>query len=206
MARWNRGKDKADTAASAPFAIPEWVIDSGQHYREAAELARTGSRGQATITSVAFGGKHYDGVVWTMGMRVQPNDGEAFDAELALALDAEFADDPRERSARPPRSCSTPPILPECGSSPRTLPATTPNPRLGRWRALARLLRDFMVSGWSGPRTRSRALSVFACRSMASSGRLAARYASARLSPRPVSSGDLRRGFAGGRPVSARAT
>jgi hypothetical protein len=94
MPRWNRGKDKADAAASAPFAVPEWVIDSGQHYREAAELARTGSRGRATVTSVAFGGQHYDGVVWTIGMRVQPTDGEAFDAELALALDAEFQDVP----------------------------------------------------------------------------------------------------------------
>ena len=94
MPRWNRGKDKADTAAPASFAVPEWVIDSGQHYREAAELARAGSRGRATVTSVTFGGKHYDGVVWTIGMRVQPDDGEAFDAELALALDAEFADVP----------------------------------------------------------------------------------------------------------------
>jgi len=94
MPRWNRGKDKADTAAPAPFAVPEWVIDSGQHYREAAELARTGSRGRATITSVTFGGKLYDGVVWTIGMRVQPDDGDAFDAELALALDTEFQDGP----------------------------------------------------------------------------------------------------------------
>ncbi len=94
MPRWNRGKDKADTAAPASLAVPEWVIDSGQHYREAAELARTGSRGRATITSVTFGGKLYDGVMWTIGMRVQPDDGEPFDAELALALDAEFGDDP----------------------------------------------------------------------------------------------------------------
>lgn len=94
MPHWNRGKDKADTAAPAPFAVPKLVIDSGQHYREAAELARTGSRGRATITSVTFGGKLYDRVVWTIGMRVQPDDGEAFDAELALALDAEFQDDP----------------------------------------------------------------------------------------------------------------
>jgi hypothetical protein len=94
MPRWNRGKDKAETAAPAPAAIPEWVIDSGQHYREAAELARTGSRGRATITSVTFGGKYYDGVVWTLGLRVQPDVGEAFDAELALALDAEFGDGP----------------------------------------------------------------------------------------------------------------
>jgi hypothetical protein len=94
MPRWNRGKEKADMAAPAPSAVPEWVIDSGQHYREAAELARSGSRGQATITSVTFGGKNYDGVVWMIGMRVQPDDGEAFDAELALALDAEFEDVP----------------------------------------------------------------------------------------------------------------
>jgi hypothetical protein len=99
MPRWNRGKDKANkdianTAGPAAFAVPEWVIDSGQHYREAAELVRTGSRSQATITSVTFGGKHYDGVVWMIGMRVQPDDGDAFDAELALALDAEFEDEP----------------------------------------------------------------------------------------------------------------
>lgn len=94
MARWNRGKDKAETAAPAAFAVPEWVIDSGQHYREAAELASTGARGQATVTSVTFGGKQYDNVVWTIGMRVQPTEGEAFDAELALALDAEFQDMP----------------------------------------------------------------------------------------------------------------
>ena len=128
MPRWNRGKDKADTAAPAPFAVPEPVIDSGQHYREAAELARTGSRGRATITSVTFGGKLYDGVVWTIGMRVQPDDGDAFDAELALALDAEFQDGPPERSARPPRSCSTPATVPGCGSCPRTLPATAIRP------------------------------------------------------------------------------
>lgn len=94
MPRWNRGKDKADTAAPAPFAVPEWVIDSGQHYREAADLARTGARGQATITSVTFGGKLYDGVVWRMGMRVQPDDGDPFDAELALMLDAELQGEP----------------------------------------------------------------------------------------------------------------
>jgi hypothetical protein len=94
MPRWNRGKDKADTAAPASFAVPEWVIDSGQHYREAAELAQSGARGQATITSVTPGGKQYDGVVWTIGMRVQPDGGEAFDAELALLLDAEFGDEP----------------------------------------------------------------------------------------------------------------
>jgi len=94
MPRWNRGKDKADPAAPAPVVVPEWVIDSGQHYSDAAELARTGSRGRATITSVTFGGKLYDGVVWTIGMRVQPDDGDAFDAELALALDTEFQDGP----------------------------------------------------------------------------------------------------------------
>ncbi len=94
MPLWNRGKDKADTAPPASAAVPEWVIDSGQHYREAAELARTGSRGQATVTSATFGGKQFDGVVWMIGMRVQPDAGEAFDAELALALDAEFADVP----------------------------------------------------------------------------------------------------------------
>ena len=94
MPRWNRGKDKADTAALTPFAVPGLVIDSGQHYSEAAELAQTGSRGRATITSVTFGGRLHGGVVWTIGMRVQPDDGDAFDAELALALDAEFQDGP----------------------------------------------------------------------------------------------------------------
>ena len=94
MPRWNRGKDKSAADAQASSAVPEWVIDSGQHYRDAAELAQSGSRGQATVTSVTFGGKHFDGVVWTIGMRVQPADGEAFDAELALALDAEFEFEP----------------------------------------------------------------------------------------------------------------
>lgn len=94
MPLWNRGKDKAATAPPTSSAVPEWVIDSGQHYSEAAELAKSGSRGRATVTSVTFGGKHYDGVVWTIGMRVQPDSGEAFDAELALALDAEFGDEP----------------------------------------------------------------------------------------------------------------
>jgi hypothetical protein len=94
MPRWNRGKDKAATAGPASFTVPEWVIDSGQHYREAAELAQTGARGQATITSVTPGGPLSDGAVWTIGMRVKPDDGEAFDAELALLLDAEFQDVP----------------------------------------------------------------------------------------------------------------
>jgi hypothetical protein len=74
--------------------IPTGVIDDDQEYSEACELARTGSRGQATITSVTCGGEFDDGVVWTMGMRVQPSSGDDFEAELAImsiAYDTDIA-------------------------------------------------------------------------------------------------------------------
>lgn len=98
MPLWNRGKDKAVTAATAPFTVPPTnFITGAQHYSDAAELARTGSRGRATITSVTFGGEQYGQAMWTIGMRVEPDNGQAFDAELALMLDGGFGDGaPRE--------------------------------------------------------------------------------------------------------------
>jgi hypothetical protein len=46
------------------------------------------------------------------------------------------------------------------------LPASPVRP--ASWWARARLLRDVRVSGWSGPRTRSRAARVCSCKVMAS--------------------------------------
>ena len=46
------------------------------------------------MTSVTYGGETDDGVIWRMGMRVEPGVGDAFDAELAvrsLAYDKDFA-------------------------------------------------------------------------------------------------------------------
>lgn len=102
MPLWNRGKDKAHVAPPSaeptPFNVPSGgIVTSEEHYRDAAELARTGSRGQATITSVTFGGEQPGRVLWTIGLRVQPDNGLPYDAEFALVLDGQVQDGaPRE--------------------------------------------------------------------------------------------------------------
>ena len=85
----------ADTEATpGPASDPTSVVDDDQEYREAHALALSGSRARATMTSVTYGGETDDGVIWRMGMRVEPGVGDAFDAELAvrsLAYDKDFA-------------------------------------------------------------------------------------------------------------------
>jgi hypothetical protein len=125
-------------AMPGPALGPTGVVDDDQEYREARELALSGSRARATMTSVTYGGETGDGVIWRMGMRVEPGAGDAFEAELAvrsLAYDKDFApwevgntatvvfapDDPTRVRFLPPGMESTvrwqvPSVCPKCGA------------------------------------------------------------------------------------------
>jgi hypothetical protein len=82
------GAPPAGTGASG-------IVEDDQYMREAFEWAHTGARARASITSVTYGGTlSGDEVVWRMGIRVHPSEGEPYDTELALASIAYMEDFP----------------------------------------------------------------------------------------------------------------